>query len=193
MTLNVQVGMPLEQFLEETRQQPFELINGEKKLIMPTVLGHSEVIQTLFIALYLFVTGRGLGRVYSETTFILPDRLDRDRVEGSRTPDVMVYLGERVAQYQDANPDWRELPLPLVPDLVVEVVSPNDRYSDVDEKVDVYLADGVRLIWVVDPQRGKVHIHVPGQVPQTLKDGALPAGGAVLPEFSITLADIFKG
>ena len=43
--------------------------------------------------------------------------------------------------------------LSIAPDLAVEIVSPNDRWSTVTGKVDAYLAAGVRLVWVIEPSR----------------------------------------
>ena len=51
---------------------------------------------------------------------------------------------------------------PIAPDLAVEVVSPNDLYSEVEEKVDDYLAAGVRLVWVIDPPTRTAHVHRAG-------------------------------
>ena len=51
---------------------------------------------------------------------------------------------------------------------MVEVISPNDRYTEVDEKVVEWLEHGARLVFVVNPRRRVVVVHRPGQRPQTL-------------------------
>jgi Uma2 family endonuclease len=187
------VGMPLDEFLEIGNTQPFELINGQRKPKLPTVFGHSEVIRIMFLALYMHVVSRLAGEVFTETTFILPDRSDANWVEGSRIPDVMFYSGNRIATYKTEHADHRSRPLALVPDLVVEVVSPTDKYSDIDEKVDAYLLDGVRLIWVLDPQRRKAAVHAPDQEqPIHLAGDAVLDGGDVLPGFQIALTKLFE-
>ena len=48
--------------------------------------------------------------------------------------------------------DWQFKPFVIVPDLCVEIVSANDNYQDVDAKVDRYLSDGVKLVWVMRNQ-----------------------------------------
>lgn len=111
----VRAGMPLEEFIRQHDQQPFELIDGERIVKMPSVALHGRVIQVLFLALYLCVTERKLGQVFQEMTFILPDRNDADWVKGSRTPDVLFYAGSRVADYKARTPDWQQRPIRSCP------------------------------------------------------------------------------
>jgi Uma2 family endonuclease len=187
-----ETGMSLEDFLEAYHIQPFELINGERKLLMTNVVIHGKIIGILIFALKIYIIEQQMGEVLSETTFILPDTHNRNWVKGSRSPDVMFYCGNRAAEYEAVTPDWRIRPYPIVPDLVVEVVSPTDRYSDINAKVQTYLRDGVRLIWVIDPQSRIVTIHAPDlENPLVLHGDATLTGGEVLPGFQITLATLF--
>ncbi len=186
------VGMPLQEFIELGNDQPFELINGERIPKKPTVFGHSELIRLLFTLLDRFTQQHNLGEVYSETTFIVPDADDPDWVEGSHIPDLMFFAGDRIAKYKAETPDHRARPLALVPDLVIEVVSPTDKVSELDEKIDAYLLDGVRLIWVVDPQRRKATVHAPDlEQPLHRSGDAVLDGGDVLPGFTISLPELF--
>jgi Uma2 family endonuclease len=84
--------------------------------------------------------------------------------------------------------------LELSPDLVVEVVSPTDRMSEVLEKVAVYLAAGVLLVWVVLPQQRIIHVYQtnePTMVRQVHMGDELDGGG-VLPGFRLPVAEIFE-
>ncbi len=189
--LQTKVGMPLNEFLEAAETQPFELINGERRIKLPNVFGHSEIIRLLFVLLYQFTRLKGDGEVYTETTFIMPDRIDTNWVTGSRIPDLMVFSGNRIADYKNSMPDYQNHPLALVPDLVIEVVSPNDKVSELDEKIDAYLLDSIRLIWVIDPQRRKATVHAPDmEQPLHLNVNGVLDGGDVLPGFSVALVDI---
>jgi Uma2 family endonuclease len=191
-TIATRIGMPLDEFLEQYHEKPFELINGEKHFRMVTVAGHSSTIRLLFRLLDAFALANG-GEVYPETTFIMPDGYDSNWVTGSREPDVMYYAGTRIADYKAATPEWRERPFPLVPDLVIEVVSPNDKVEELDKKIDAYLADGVRLIWVLKPQRRSAVVYAPDlEQPQFLEGDALLDGGDVLPGFKIALSKVFE-
>jgi Uma2 family endonuclease len=192
MEATLKVGMSLEQFLEESAAQPFELIHGERRPKLPPVFGHSKAIRLLFRALDHHAVSAKLGEVFSETTFILPDAYDSNWVEGSRIPDIMFYAGKRLTDYLSAAREANERPLPLVPDLVVEVVSPNDKFSEVLEKVDLYLQDGMRLVWVVDLKRKSVLIYTPdGDSPRTLKNDDILTGEDVIAGFHIKLSDLF--
>ena len=64
--------------------------------------------------------------------------------------------------------------------------------SETDEKIDAYLADGVRLIWQIDPQRRKaIEFSPDAEQPRTLKMGDVLEGGEILPDFRLPLADLF--
>src|SRR6187551_2491614 len=63
-----------------------------------------------------------------------------------RKPDVSFIGRERYSLDQLSDGFLR-----IAPDLVVEVISPNDLAEDVEQKVEEYLGAGVRLVWVVDP------------------------------------------
>src|SRR5690349_20641928 len=102
--LQTKTGMPLHEFLEAAEAQPFELINGERRPKLPNIFGHSEVIRFLFLLLYQFTQLKGEGEIYSETTFIMPDRTDTNWVIGSRIPDLMFFIGSRIADYKNNTP-----------------------------------------------------------------------------------------
>ena len=122
----------------------------------------------------------------------LPDADESDWVKGSRIPDVAFFAGRRVSEYEAATPDWENHPYPLIPDLVIEVVSPNDKVSELDEKIDAYLSDGVRLIWVVDPQRRKAVAYAPDlEQLQHLSGDMVLDGADVLPGFQVKLSALF--
>ena len=189
--LQTKIGMPLHEFMEAVEAQPFELINGERRIKLPTGYIHSKVIKFLFRLLDAFVLKTLLGDVFSETTFIMPDKANSNWVEGSRTPDLMVFSAGRIAEYEAQNSYGDGRPLAMVPDLVIEVVSPNDKVSELDEKVDAYLLDGVRLIWVIDPQRRKATVFAPDiEQPLHLTVNGVLDGGDVLPGFTVKLVDI---
>jgi Uma2 family endonuclease len=188
------VGMPLSEFIRQHEAEPFELINGEKWLKMTTVAGHNFLMNLLYRLLLAYFTPQNPGEVFMEATYILPDTYDSDWVNGSRTPDLLVYTGSRFADYQQAHTDWRSKPYMLVPDVVIEIISPNDGFSKLDEKVDAYLADGVRLVWLLDPQRRKAIVYTPdAEQPHYLLRDARLDGDDILPGFSVALTQLFEG
>jgi Uma2 family endonuclease len=78
----------------------------------------------------------------------------------------------------------------VAPDLAAEVVSPNDTYYEVDEKVSEYLDAGVPLVWVVNPQARTVHVYRPDGTAVRLRDGQELSGEPVLPGFRCPVGDL---
>lgn len=82
--------------------------------------------------------------------------------------------------------------LRVAPDLAVEVVSPNDKAYELDEKIEEYLAAGVRLIWVVNPEQKIVSIHrLDGSVTKLHERDEL-SGEDVLQGFACQVAELFQ-
>jgi Uma2 family endonuclease len=186
-------GVSLEQFLAETNDRALELINGEWRAKVPTNALHNEILHRLFFAVVAFVERLSLGLARMEATFILPERDAPDWVRGSRTPDFLFYTAERIRQYKAAHPDWQGKPYAIVPDLVVEVVSPNDSADQVTGKVDLYLADGVREVWVVYPAAGTIMIYAPdSETVRLLRRDSMLGDSDVLPGFQLSLHDLFS-
>jgi Uma2 family endonuclease len=79
----------------------------------------------------------------------------------------------------------------LAPDLVVEVLSPSDRASEVVAKLELYQEAGVSLLWLVDPEKETVTVIAAGRPAAVLKSDDTLDGGDVLPGFTIPVAEIF--
>jgi Uma2 family endonuclease len=71
------------------------------------------------------------------------------------------------------------------------VISPNELYSEVEEKVDEYLAAGVRLVWVIDPPHRSVRIHRADGTVTDLHESDELSGEAVVPGFCCPVAELF--
>jgi Uma2 family endonuclease len=81
--------------------------------------------------------------------------------------------------------------MPIPADLVVEVLSPNDHIYDVNKKVELYLACGFRLVWVVDPEVRIVYVHrADGSVTKLHENDEITGEGA-LPGFRLKVAEFF--
>jgi Uma2 family endonuclease len=104
----------------------------------------------------------------------------------------MMIVSDRLAEYQQQDGQWQNKPLVIVPDLVVEVVSPNDTFSEMSMKVRRYLQDGVRLVWVLDLLTREVTVYQSG-VRQTeiLVETDTLTGGEVLPGFAVLVSALF--
>src|SRR5258705_5192030 len=153
-------GVDLIAFSEAADQHPIEVVNGEIVIMSPSQRRHSQVTRTLFLALYQFVADHKLGEVWMETAYVLEGEKSRDWVYHARVPDVSFISRERVDAYiaeqgADDGPWW------LVPDLTVEIISPTDRYKDVEAKIAEHLRFGVRLVWLISPETKSVRIFTP--------------------------------
>jgi Uma2 family endonuclease len=73
----------------------------------------------------------------------------------------------------------------------VEVISPNDLYTEVDEKVAEWLEHGTRLVFVVNPRRRTVAVHRPGQPMRTFGMDDTLSGEDVVPGWSLAVRDLF--
>lgn len=174
-----------EQFLElpTDARQHRELIRGEVVSMAPAGFEHGLVAAALVRHLHTFASDSALGVVLSSETGFTISR-DPDTV---RAPDAAFVRTGRVPP-----PGSRGGFVELAPDLVVEVVSPSDRASDVLAKALAWVDAGVRLVWVVDPASRSVTVYRPDGLARILRgDGAQLTGEDVLPGLQIDLLDLF--
>jgi Uma2 family endonuclease len=102
-----------------------------------------------------------------------------------RIPDVSFIRAGQEAAVPDGHSR-------VVPDLVVEVVSPNDSAEEVDAKIQDFLSAGVSLIWVVTPNTRTIRVIRGDGSGEFLRGNATLDGETVLPGFRLALADLFK-
>lgn len=175
--------MTIEEFADISEPGRFDLIKGELLRMPPAGGEHGEVAGELARVIGNFVVENDLGRFYAaETGFILD-------AESSTVlaPDVAFVQASRVPPRER-----RRGFVPVVPDLVVEVVSPSDRVTEVNDKVNTYLDSGVRMVWAVEPIRQRITVYTPDRRARLLNSDDVLEGGDVLPGFSLPLADIFR-
>ncbi len=149
-------------------------------IIMPPTGGETGNINFKLIAkLGAWVERDGTGVGFdSSTGFILPNGAER-------APDAAWVTR---ARWEALAPEQRRKFPPLVPDFVLELRSPSDRIADVKEKMEEYVAQGVRLAWLVDAEDRSVHVHRPDQPVEVVRD--VVRGDPVLPGFELRLDDV---
>jgi Uma2 family endonuclease len=79
----------------------------------------------------------------------------------------------------------------LAPDLIAEVISPNDKYEEVDEKIEEYLRAGVRLVWVISPQNHTIRVYRVNGSSHSLRENDELDGEDVVPGFRSPVRDLF--
>lgn len=141
------------------------------------------------------------GRVLLNLSFLLRDHL-RHRLDGFAFADTGVILSHdpptvrgpdlcfvSAARLPDGPPS--EGFLDLAPDLCVEIVSPANTATEIQEKVLEYLDAGTRLVWVVDPRMRTVTEHRLSDRSLLLRESEVLDGGEVLSGFSVPVAELF--
>lgn len=157
----------------------YELLDG--RLVERSMSTDSTEVGAQFIHLLLaFVRAQRLGKVFSSELLIRifpnPQRV--------RKADASFIAAERAPREDQGF-------LTVPPDLVVEVVSPNDRAAEVRAKVTEWLDAGVRLVWVAYPGVCEIGVYRRGGHPSILAAGDELSGEDVVPGFSCRVADCF--
>lgn len=161
-----------------------ELVRGELRVTPPPGGPHGRAATNLILLLGAYLEGRGLGWVYA-------DGVGYELLELPRTvrvPDVSFVRAGRLPK-EGIGPGL----LKLAPDLAVEVLSPSESASELEETLDDYRACGTPLIWVVDPARRTVMIVASDAPVRWLREDDALDGGDVVPGFSCQVAELFEG
>lgn len=182
-------AIPLNEFMQHRDEGRSEFIRGEWIEKMGTLAVHTLILKKIFLAL-LELERVGAGLAFMESTFILEAR--RNWVSGSRIPDAMFYTSERAAQIK-ARPDWQRYPLTVVPNLVIEIISPSDLYESVVNKAHQDRANGVDMVWLVSSDSKRIAIFDAGSDGTRYVEGDVVLSGApVLPGLSLALNELFQ-
>jgi Uma2 family endonuclease len=105
-----------------------------------------------------------------------------------RGPDEAFVSAERIRTKPPPGRGFWE----IGPDLVAEIVSPEDSAEEIAEKVRDHARAGVRLIWVINPRRGQAHVFRPGRDTRILDGDDAIDGEDVVPGFRVSLNDLWK-
>ena len=159
----------------------YELVRGELRKMAPTGGEHGWIESDINGSLIPYVKANNLGRTFGGNTGFFLER-DPDHV---RAPDVAFVRRERVEAIGRQTRYW-----PEAPDFAVEVISPDDRYTEVNEKVADWLTAGTRMVVVVNPRNRTVNVHTQDGTVTLGMDDTLD-GGDVVPGWQMPVADIF--
>ena len=159
-----------------------ELINGVLRETVPAGKRHARIAGRVITHFNNLVIPLKSGQVGGTDGGVLIQR-NPDIV---REPDVYFVSAERLP-LDDESDGYLE----VVPELVVEIVSPSDTAQDVSEKIAMWLEFGVSMALEVRPATRSILVHRPGQPPITLSGDDALDGGDILPGFSLSLSEIF--
>jgi Uma2 family endonuclease len=162
----------------------YELVRGELKKMAPPGEEHGLLVAEVTASLSAHVKANNLGRVYAgEVGFRLT--ADPDTVRAS---DVAFVSQARLDALAPGT-GYR----PQAPDLVVKVVSPSDRYDELEAKVLEWLEVGVRMVLVVNPRKRIVTVYRSHHEIQILSESEGDAidGAEVVPGWRLPLRELF--
>jgi len=161
-----------------------EVVNGELVMSPKNTWYHGRIGMRLSAALFEFSRKHQLGAVLdSSTGFWMHNR-------NCRAPDVSFVPTARLAALGFKPREQRFFP--GAPDLAVEILSPNNTRSEIDERLRDFFGSGTRLAWIIDPATESV------EVCRSLTDRKLIGSGAdlngedLLPGFRYPIAHLFR-
>ena len=153
--MSSQATISVEEYLGTSYQDgDREYIEGR---VVERNVGEKSHSKAQGLTLYFFLSRRDVLNA-----FAFPEQRVQVKSDRYRVPDVCVYL--------NAEPDEEIFTTP--PFLVIEILSKDDRASDIQEKIDDYLAFGIPFVWVIDPRRKRGWVHTP-QGSHEANDGVL--------------------
>lgn len=158
-----------------------ELVDGEVREMAPVSGEHSDTQTELAARMRPHARRHGLGKVLVELGF----RLGGDP-HTVRAPDVAFISHTQLS----AAPLGRGF-YSGHPDLAVEVVSPGDSFSEVEDKIQAYLRAGTRLVWIVDPLSRRVMVRYADGRARALGPDDVLSGEDVFPGFEVRVRDLF--
>ena len=161
----------------------YELVRGELRKMAPAEGFHGKSTMRISIPLGSYVYENDLGEVYAaETGFRIGSNPDH-----VRAPDLAFVSRRRLVEVGEIHGYF-----PGAPDLAIEVISPNDRYTNVAEKVRDWMDAGAIMVVVINPRRREVTVYHPDEDSIILTEDDLLDGRDVVPGWNFPVRNIFS-
>ncbi|MEZ4864653.1 MAG: Uma2 family endonuclease [Caldilineaceae bacterium] len=158
-----------------------DLIRGEIVERMPTGHLHGDIEFTIGFFLKSYLRKHKLGKLFGGETGVYTGR-NPDTVRGV---DVAYMSYARYERVQSTSY------LDIAPELIVKIMSPQDTWTEVQEKLVEYFAIDVKVVWVVDPKLKQIHVfHALEEIHILRLEDDLTCED-LLPGFSVPLTEIF--
>ena len=160
------------------------LASGEILVMTPS--GYKNNLREAYVVHELFAWAEADGRgevVSSNAGFNLPDG-------STLSPDAGWIESGRVAVLSEHE---QERYLPFAPDFLLEILSQSDSLSELDAKMEQWIANGARLAWRIDPYGGTVAIYSPQSAPQILHRPEIVEGTGPVTGFLLKMDKVWRG
>jgi Uma2 family endonuclease len=162
----------------------FEVVDDQIRELPPMGAEEALLASTLFRLLSPVAWNAGVGQVVSEVLFLLTPQKNLQR-----RPDLAMVSFKRWPRdrRRPKTVSWE-----VVPNLVVEVVSPTNYANEVAERLEDYFRSGVERAWVVFPTVSKLYDYDSRNTVRILSRDQTLEGGALLPGFQLPLSELFE-
>ena len=160
------------------------LATGEILVMTPSGFENNRREAYVVVELFAWAETDGRGLAFSSNAgFNLPDGStlspDAGWVESSRVADLSNYERERY--------------LPFAPDFLIEILSRSDSLSELDAKMEQWIANGALLAWRIDPYGGTVAIYAKGEPLRLLDRPEIVEGTGPVAGFQLKMARVWSG
>jgi Uma2 family endonuclease len=174
-----------EELLAIPDNNSMELVDG-RIVEKPVSISSSDADGIVYLRLANYALSTGFAKVFPATLGYQCFRHLAEDPDRMRKPDCTVVRMDRIEAMGPVDPGY----MPIVPDLAVEVISPNDVAYLVIEKIHEYREAGFPLVWLVDPLDLTVMVYpTPGKQYVLTEDDQISVGPA-LPGFVCRVADL---
>ena len=160
---------------------PCELIDGVIVRMSPTGEVHGYLESRLTFFLYRFSQDTQAGWVLGGEVGICIRR-NPDRIRGA---DLAFWSEDRLPEGPSTG--FSE----VAPDLVVEILSPTDRWAEMNRKIDDYFSIGVGELWIVDPEEETIFVYRSATPRAALRRGDTLVGSGSLTGFTLAVDELF--
>jgi Uma2 family endonuclease len=161
-------GVSLDEYLETSYRPDCDYLEGELLERNVGEWDHSRLQGLLYG--YLLAREKSLG------ILAVPEQRVQVKAKRFRVPDITVLKGSRPGGGIITDP----------PFLCVEILSPRDRFNEMQERIDDYLSFGVRYVWMIDPRTRHAYIHTAEGI-REVRDGLLTTQD---PDISVSLSEL---
>ena len=157
----------------------YELDEGALIEMTRPTYKHNRVLKNLIFALESYCRSTRVGELLIfENLFALSYNI-------RRAPDAAIILGDRQEELKNAKV------IPIVPEIVAEILSPTETPRAIHRKLKQYFAAGVKEVWLIDPEPREIEIWKGPSLPDPVLAGADVLTSALLPGFAIPLEELF--
>ncbi len=179
--VNIAGQLTLEEFLALPQGDIYyELVDGQAVPKVSPKFFHSTLQATLILVIGAWCKGN--GRVLPEWAILLK----RQGKDWAPIPD-LTYIS-----YERLPASWkRNEACPAIPELVIEIISPDQTMKEFEDKAKDYLAAGVLRVWVVDPEVISIRVFLPDGSSQVYTDNT-PIVDELLPGLELTTRQVFE-